>query len=1165
MPSQDDTLADLSKVLSNVPTHDCVCLLGDLNEQVGANIQGHTGKWTGGPASKNASKITELMRLNQLAAVNTMFQPKRNKSVCTFLQTESTGSDKVNDFGKYVGRKVKAKYSGKWIPGVVENMHTDKKGNIRWSLRFDDGHVTQASEKDLQHMLVYERRKQIGRQLDYVLVSKRWLSSIENCKVCWGPAIHRDLHGHKNDHALLSCRWSWKIRSHKPARAKDFSVLTKNDKEGKAIREKFDATVEKKLATLAHSQKDDTRKLYHDMCAAISHAVDTVLPTVPKQRRVKRKVSERTKALYEKRSNMQGCTNGEYKALQAQIKQAGLDDYRQWVAAQGEVLAEANGRGDTKKIYEVVNALKGKSENPSKNLTTNGQGKLLQGATETADRWYDFLSAKFEQTDREKHERPDMPTLPNTQGVDNLTMEEVRKGVAKMKANRACGPDEIPVEVFQNCPKCMDLLINLIIKIWHYEEVPADFAQATFVMLYKQKGSSDDPTKYRCLAMLNHAYKILSQCLLARLEKETAAYLSEWQAGFRSKRGCRDNILTLRTIYDWVLAEQKELHISFIDYSAAFDSVSHKFIDRALQRANASAKTRALFRAIYAAANARTAVSGVDGQTVFSKSFNIRRGVVQGDITSPLYFILALELILELHDRHPDKGINLGGTNIHTLGYADDAALLDYDVVTASERVTSISQGSRQDADMEISVPKTKGMHVSAQGEVTKTTNEEAKRVCKFKCPNIGCHRVFYNKRGMKCHAGKCKWKDEFLIDKILDARGPARSSKQEFLIRWKGYGREHDSWQPRGNIDPDYVVEFLKANGLYDYSWTGARCPCCDLPCKSKHGVKIHLKSCRYVAQGEQNFAGTLADKKVRRDKVEEAQKLKTAIRCEGAKLENVFLFKYLGSLFSADGNHERDVEKRCAMAMSRCGDLRAVFNSENIPLALKLKIYKTAVCSLLTYGSEAWRLDKKTIAKINGCNARCLSHITHKTAHEEASKKTQTFDLVAAIRKRRHKWLGHILRLKGHRYVKEAVKAQLQLNLPGNITMDSPPLKFEELTKLAQDRAEWRKSTTHIGADASGVKKPVSLPILLKQCDDNKCVITMSSTTVTDLKRRTMKNAWDKILKTDNDKCSNSKNKRREGKCKKTSKQAGWSERQRTNWARAHYQLTAPRENCQ
>ena len=691
---------------------------------------------------------------------------------------------------------------------------------------------------------------------------------------------------------------------------------------------------------------------------------------------------------------------------------------------------------------------------------------------------------------------------PNTQGVDDLTDEQVRQGIAKMKPNKACGPDGIPIEVFQNCPVCMQILILLIKKIWSTEEVPADFVQATFVMLFKNKGSKDDPTKYRCLAMLNHAYKALSQCLLARIQAETNQYLSEWQAGFRAKRGCRDNVLTLRSIYDYVLAARRGLCVTFIDYSAAFDTVSHKFLEKALHRAGASAKTRALFKAIYSKANARTAVSDIDGGTVFSNSFQIRRGVVQGDITSPVYFILALELILAMHDRHQSKGVDFNQIRVHTLGYADDAALLDYDDCVASQRVTDIAQGSEADADMQISVAKTKTMHVCAQGEVSKTTNAEAEEVCKHQCPHIGCHKVFFNKRGMRIHAGKCKWKDEYLIDGILDSRGPANSSRQQFLIKWKGYGEEHDSWQPRGNIDPDYVKEYLQANGQYDYSWPGPRCPCCDLPCKSEHGLRMHLKSCRYVEE-QQHFTDTLADRKVKRNKVEAAQANKPTVRCDGKKLENVFLFKYLGSTFTADGSHERDVEKRCAMALTRCGELRAVFSADHIPLRLKLKIYKTAVVSLMTYGSEAWRLDEKTIAKLNGCNAMCLSHITGKSAHAEASARTRTYDLVADIRKRRHKWLGHILRLSGQRYVKEAVKAQMHLDLPGNITMDAPPgLTFDDLTKLAKNRKAWRESVHWQSADTSF---SLHAPCSVKFIEEKK----------TEAEKLAEKKAWDEVFR--------------------------------------------------
>ena len=70
---------------------------------------------------------------------------------------------------------------------------------------------------------------------------------------------------------------------------------------------------------------------------------------------------------------------------------------------------------------------------------------------------------------------------------------------------------------------------------------------------------------------------------------------------------------------------------------------------------------------------------------------------------------------------------------------------------------------------------------------------------------------------------------------------------------------------------------------------------------------------------------------------------------------LKNVFLFKYLGSIFAADGEHEHDLNRRITLAMNRFGELRNVFNSD-IPLMLKLKLYKAAVTSLLTYGSEAW-----------------------------------------------------------------------------------------------------------------------------------------------------------------------------------------------------------------
>ena len=131
--------------------------------------------------------------------------------------------------------------------------------------------------------------------------------------------------------------------------------------------------------------------------------------------------------------------------------------------------------------------------------------------------------------------------------------------------------------------------------------------------------------------------------------------------------------------------------------------------------------------------------------------------------------------------------------------------------------------------------------------------------------------------------------------------------------------------------------------------------------------------------------------------------------------------------------------MRRRVGLAMARMGQLRQVFSS-GISFGLKIRIYKAAICSLFTYGSEAWTLDENTRAIINGVNARCLNRITGRVVHVEASARTRTYDLVGDIRKRKYKWLGHILRMDRSRLVKHAVAVQFVRNRHGNMFMDVP-----------------------------------------------------------------------------------------------------------------------------
>ena len=120
--------------------------------------------------------------------------------------------------------------------------------------------------------------------------------------------------------------------------------------------------------------------------------------------------------------------------------------------------------------------------------------------------------------------------------------------------------------------------------------------------------------------------------------------------------------------------------------------------------------------------------------------------------------------------------------------------------------------------------------------------------------------------------------------------------------------------------------------------------------------------------------FHGTVAKRLHTVATLKERQRQESAVVCDGRTLKNTFHFKYLGSMFAADGTDEVDLRRRIGMAMSRCGQLRFILNANNIKMATKMKIYRCAVGSLFTYGNEAWSLSEQNLRKLNGANASCF-----------------------------------------------------------------------------------------------------------------------------------------------------------------------------------------------
>jgi len=88
-----------------------------------------------------------------------------------------------------------------------------------------------------------------------------------------------------------------------------------------------------------------------------------------------------------------------------------------------------------------------------------------------------------------------------------------------------------------------------------------------------KKGSKQDCDNYRGIALLNVAYKIFSNCILSRIKEKSEQVIGNYQRGFRPGRSTIDQIFFLKQIYQKTWEFDREIHVFFIDFKNAYDSI----------------------------------------------------------------------------------------------------------------------------------------------------------------------------------------------------------------------------------------------------------------------------------------------------------------------------------------------------------------------------------------------------------------------------------------------------------------------------------------------------------------------------------------------------------------------------------------------------------------
>jgi hypothetical protein len=149
------------------------------------------------------------------------------------------------------------------------------------------------------------------------------------------------------------------------------------------------------------------------------------------------------------------------------------------------------------------------------------RGKELKRPEELAEAWHEVAASKFGCTLREELRQPMAELGPAKARNSEVPRREILElCLAALKKSKAVGLDGIPCEAFQSSDAAKEDLFALVTQIWIQEQVPEAMSKSEMIPFYKNKGSSNDFTKYRMIGLINHAMKMVSTILLFYLLHE---------------------------------------------------------------------------------------------------------------------------------------------------------------------------------------------------------------------------------------------------------------------------------------------------------------------------------------------------------------------------------------------------------------------------------------------------------------------------------------------------------------------------------------------------------------------------------------------------------------------------------------------------------------------
>ena len=365
------------------------------------------------------------------------------------------------------------------------------------------------------------------------------------------------------------------------------------------------------------------------------------IKTARKTRNMEKKIYENT---YKNKTNNEDT-----------VKQA-LDKYIDTQAKLKELIEQKNTKISTEKLQTLIKnnvttkefwktrskVTGNKDKEPYDTITEEGETITSQKRTidyiadyyenlyqaregdEKNKKWTEELLNKIKEIEEEMKTKPNIP---------EITLQEIKTQIKKLKRRKAIGPDKIPYEVFIEAnDETLEIYRKYLNKLIYEHEIPEIWGEGEVMRNYKGKNK----TKGKCSSERGITFASNFEKLLERIINErikNIIKITEAQLGGKQGASTADHLILMKEMITEAKNGNKPLYMVFLDVEKAYDKAWLDGIMYTLYNNGITDGHWALIKALNSNLTAR-----IQTKYGLTRKINIKDSLRQGGVLSGIMY-----------------------------------------------------------------------------------------------------------------------------------------------------------------------------------------------------------------------------------------------------------------------------------------------------------------------------------------------------------------------------------------------------------------------------------------------------------------------------------------------------------------------------------------------